>query len=225
MARSKSNLCRSCGAGLAYGTKGGLCRSCWRREQAPAEPLNPSGLCMCGCGQPAPIATQSEHKRGYRLGEPLRYIAGHMQLRTQEAYRVEDRGYSGGPCWIWQRYINDQGYGVVGHKGGTVRAHREMYEKMVRPIPEGLELDHLCRVRSCVNPDHLEPVTSAENIRRNESPTSVTVREGRCRRGHDLSGPDAVYVHTKTGKRQCKACNRLRQQKRAIVVDIEEVRM
>jgi hypothetical protein len=73
-------------------------------------------------------------------------------------YIVDESG-----CWIWQRYINRHGYGRLarGGKRGTPRqlAHRWYYERLVGPIPDGLELDHLCRNRACVNPDHLEPVT------------------------------------------------------------------
>jgi hypothetical protein len=80
---------------------------------------------------------------------------------TPVEYVEEDRGY-GTPCWIWQRGIDAAGYGRV---AGT-RAHRVFYERHVGPIPEGLTIDHLCRVRSCCNPAHLEPVTAVENVSR-----------------------------------------------------------
>ena len=74
-------------------------------------------------------------------------------------------------CWIWQLYKHQLGYGQVqwridGPPSKTYLAHRASYLLFVGPIPPGLEIDHLCRVRSCVNPDHLETVTHAENIRR-----------------------------------------------------------
>jgi hypothetical protein len=70
-------------------------------------------------------------------------------------------------CWLWQGNIHpDKGYGIMRRGGLTRRAHRFFYETLVGPVPDGLELDHLCRVRHCVNPDHLEPVTHAENLRR-----------------------------------------------------------
>jgi hypothetical protein len=205
MTRSKSKACDWCGAALAYGTRGKLCRACWCENHKPIREYNPGGLCWCGCGQPAPLAKQTNKAIGSRIGEPLRYVRGHFQVRTQERYCIEDHGYEGGPCWIWQRHINDQGYGVVGRRG---RAHRLMYEEMVGPIPEGLELDHLCRVRACVNPAHLEPVTGAENVRRGNSPSVVTARALRCQRGHDLSSVEAWYV-SPSGHRSCKECRRL----------------
>ncbi len=69
-------------------------------------------------------------------------------------------------CWRWTGSVTPQGYGMFAFSDEGKRAHRVMYELLVGPIPEGLTLDHLCRVRHCVNPEHLEPVTLAENVRR-----------------------------------------------------------
>lgn len=78
-----------------------------------------------------------------------------------QRWAVEDRGYDT-PCWVWSAARNAKGYGIV--FGGL--AHRRVYEERVGPIPLGLEPDHLCRVRACVNPSHLELVTHKENMRR-----------------------------------------------------------
>jgi hypothetical protein len=76
-----------------------------------------------------------------------------------------------------------------------------------------MHLDHLCRVRLCVNPAHLDPVTCGENIRRGESPNAQTAREGKCRRGHELAGAN-LYVVPATGSQRCRACVRLRKEER-----------
>lgn len=70
-------------------------------------------------------------------------------------------------CLVWTGYCNENGYGYfrIDHER-IYRAHRFAYQMEVGPIPDGLELDHLCRVRNCVNPEHLEPVTAVENMRR-----------------------------------------------------------
>jgi hypothetical protein len=73
------------------------------------------------------------------------------------------------PCWIWSRALDGKGYGAVWRDGRIIGAHRYVYEALMRPIPKGLQLDHLCRTPACVNPDHLEPVTQTENIRRSPS--------------------------------------------------------
>jgi hypothetical protein len=70
------------------------------------------------------------------------------------------------PCWTWSRALNDKGYGVVSRNGRLIGAHRFVYEALIEPVPEGLELDHLCFNSACVNPDHLEPVTHLVNMRR-----------------------------------------------------------
>lgn len=133
-----------------------------------------TGLCECGCGNPAPISNQNRRQRGIFKGQPVRFIRGHAvrgrvlptrrQLRESD-YRVEDRGHST-ECWIWQGFEHPRGYGLVTMNGRSVSVHRAYYREYVGPIPTGLVLDHLCRVKLCVNPDHLEAVTQTENVRR-----------------------------------------------------------
>ncbi len=89
-------------------------------------------------------------------------IPEYLAKRTIKA----DRGYSS-PCWIWQLYLTEKGYGRTGVPIlGERRVHRIAYVALKGPIPVGLTLDHLCRVKACCNPDHLEPVTDLENRRR-----------------------------------------------------------
>lgn len=108
-----------------------------------------------------------------------------------------------GDCWLWTAF-RYQGYGrlrLAGFK--TRKAHRIVYELLRGPIPEGLEPDHLCLIRSCVNPDHLEPVTRLENIRRSHTTGSGNGTKSHCPRGHEYT-PENIYLWR--GKRICRTC-------------------
>lgn len=120
------------------------------------------GYCECGCGGKTNLAVASVPKIGHVKGEPLRYIRGHNTRKSSMEYIVNTQT----GCWEWQRGKNERGYGVIRVGGRTKKAHRCYYEKYVGEIPGGMTIDHLCRNRACVNPDHLEPVTQTENVRR-----------------------------------------------------------
>jgi hypothetical protein len=118
-------------------------------------------------------------------------------------------------CWLWVGAIANTGYGTYAVSGPppsyktTVLAHRHIYLTLVGPIPDGLQLDHLCRTRCCVNPAHLEPVTQAENIRRGESPSGRHARVTHCPFGHAYEGKNIMVVRKKDGttNRRCAACH------------------
>ncbi len=115
-------------------------------------------------------------------------------------------------CWIWTAGKNNKGYGMIwdAEEGRQVLAHRASYQMMKGPIPEGLSLDHLCRNPACVNPDHLEPVTHKENLRRGNTPGSLAARTGHCKRGH------SDWRWSKDGKsRHCRTCARERNRARS----------
>lgn len=110
-----------------------------------------------------------------------------------------------GECWEFLGgYVDRRGYGKIGVGDKVHLAHRVAYTEMVGPIPEGLDLDHLCRNPPCCNPDHLEPVPHRVNVQRGRAGYAPG---DRCKHGHDLSDPANVYVHTK-GKpgRKCRPC-------------------
>lgn len=111
----------------------------------------------------------------------------------------------GDDCWEWVGARFGSGYGAINRDGHTISAHRVSYELLVGPIPDGLELDHLCRNRWCVRPDHLEPVVHVENVRR--SPLGPSART-HCPQGHPYEG-DNLYVKP-SGRRVCVTCRRAR---------------
>lgn len=129
-----------------------------------------------------------------------------MRLSISPLTRID----ASGDCWMWTGAIDRDGYG----KHSSTTAHRAVYQTLVGPIPAGMTIDHLCRVRACVNPDHLEVVTNRENIARGFGITSaghhrqplyrvptVTCKRGHAREQFTYTAPD--------GRRNCRECNRL----------------
>ena len=115
-----------------------------------------------------------------------------------------------GPCWLWQRSKTAPGYAQARIEGTVQLVHRWLYEQMVSTIPAALTLDHLCRVRHCVNPAHLEPVSRGENVLRGESPAAQANRQTRCSKGHLLTPGN--LVNTSRRQRRCLICSRQQNQ-------------
>ena len=108
-------------------------------------------------------------------------------------------------CWLWTGALGANGYGRFSWDGRDSYAHRASYERFIDFIPEGLDIDHRCRVRCCVNPQHLEAVSRQENLLRSERTfTGINARKTHCPRGHRY---DALNTRVRvTGARQCRAC-------------------
>lgn len=150
----------------------GLDKSVARRVVLRAGvPMRPRG-CPAGPQMPCAVAdcwseARGEHglcnlhrQRMRRHGDP-----SHERWPSLRE-RVEARIDRSGDCWVWTGVRSGGGYGQVWSRRGMLLVHRYVYEQLAGPIPQGLVLDHLCRNPSCCNPAHLEPVTTAENVRR-----------------------------------------------------------
>lgn len=114
-----------------------------------------------------------------------------------------------GDCWIWTGRRHSDGYGLLSVGGRqTAYAHRFVWELLVGSIPAGFQIDHLCRVHACVNPDHLEPVPPRVNMLRGVHRSARLARSGACMRGHPRT-PENNRI-TRDGRRQCVPCIRVR---------------
>ncbi len=123
-------------------------------------------------------------------------------------------------CWLWTACLFHNGYGQFNASGATAYAHRFAYEACVGPIPDSLELDHLCRVRCCVNPAHLEPVTSRENTLRGDTIPAANAAKTHCSWGHKFAGEN---VFISQGSRRCREChNRRNRERRARAIARKE---
>jgi len=122
-----------------------------------------------------------------------------LSTRIESKFRRLENG-----CWEWTSWRIKNGYGRIQLKDGPKLAHRVVYELLVGRVPPGLTLDHLCRNRLCVNPEHLQPVTMRENVLRGVGPTAINARKVNCIHGHKITGM------TKRGHRYCVTCVRAR---------------
>lgn len=109
-------------------------------------------------------------------------------------------------CWIWTGALSAGSYGSIFHEGRMQKAHRVSWRLNRGEIPDGLDLDHLCRVRRCVNPDHLEPVTRSENLLRSPLMDRYS-HKTHCVHGHEFT-PDNTRVMA-NGHRVCRSCQRI----------------
>ena len=112
-----------------------------------------------------------------------------------------------GPCWEWLGYRDKYGYGHTTFDRRKTAAHRLSYELFRGPIEAGLVIDHLCRNRACINPDHLQVVSQAENVRRGDSPMAANGRKTACVNGHAFDEANTRHVTWKgSARRKCRKC-------------------
>jgi hypothetical protein len=140
-------------------------------------------------------------------------LLAELERFMSKVYIFGDNG-----CWEWVAGRAKAGYGLF-HSGSrttsnlkTVSAHRFSYQAFVGSIPKGLTIDHLCRVRCCVNPSHLDLVTQRENVLRGESWPADQAQKTHCIHGHPFDKANTYWK--KDGTRDCRGCNRERARRR-----------
>jgi len=132
---------------------------------------------------------------------------GRGTLEQRLARFVANVIFDSSGCWIWKGLVGNEGYAAF-FAGRYHAGHRWLYEVTTSPVPRGLQLDHLCRLRRCVNPDHLEPVTPRENVLRSNGLAAINARKTHCKRGHPFDKTNTeVRLHGKG--RSCRRCVRL----------------
>lgn len=175
-----------------------------------------------GCDRPQYVSSSdlcSKHYQRMRLHGSTAPTSNHGMPDSDRLMKYVQKDASG--CWLFTGRIGTGGYGYFGqHRDGSWkprRAHRVAYELFVGPISEGLQIDHLCRVRHCVNPAHLEAVTAEVNNARSTSPSAANRVATECKRGHALEGENVQIINSGgRQKRRCKECAREARRLRAI---------
>jgi HNH endonuclease len=156
-------------------------------------------------------ACRNEGKR--RTRERNRIRSGMPAVRTQPndtAWdRIRMRLDRSGECWLWTGQTDAEGYAEVRFRGKRIKAHRAVYEHFTGPIPNGLELDHLCHTPSCLRPDHLEAVSHRENVLRGTGFAARNAGKTHCIHGHEFTPENLLTA----SYRACRQCSRERKRR------------
>jgi hypothetical protein len=154
-------------------------------------------------GADDPQCSSVAMEKGESAAKDLPKAAGDLPARFWNKVESRDDG-----CWRWTGSVSDGGYGYFWLDGRNQRAHRVAYIFLRGQVPDGLVLDHLCRVRNCVNPMHLEPVSTKENINRGVSPSALNRGIERCKHGHLFDESNTIVRSDRGDQRECRACGR-----------------
>lgn len=121
-------------------------------------------------------------------------------------------------CWMYAGQLSASGYGIVAvyhdNRSTSARAHRAMYETLVGEVPEGLELDHLCRNKACINSAHLEPVTHRENVLRSVGAPGINAAKTHCSNGHEFTEDNIYRFKRAPNTRICRMCVSISQKQK-----------
>lgn len=197
------------------------CKRCYYRlrNNGQIEKIRrPMGACdVPNCSRLRVTATlcRLHYRRLQSNGDPLvvqkrgANLAGKQDPAKRFWSHVDKDSHHG--CWVWTAGLHPGGYGNFWLDGRTINAHRYSWELANGPVPDGLHLDHICRNRACVRPDHLEPVTMQMNILRGVSPAALNARKTHCIRGHEFTEENTYRQPGNPNSRICRECVRIRQ--------------
>jgi hypothetical protein len=190
----------------------------WRRHGDPLAGRkyadNSGGCSADGCTKKARAKSLCDaHYTRLRLHGSADIILVRRGWSVEQRFDADIDRASGSSCWIWRGPLDSSGYGMiyVSH-GRFLRAHRYSYQRFVGAIPDGWDVDHLCRKPACANPAHLQAVTHAVNCLRGIGIHAQNARKTHCKHGHEFT--PANTHRTPEGFRRCRACNRDKQRRR-----------
>lgn len=156
------------------------------------------------------MSGEAKHSGGPAWMRPTRLPSVNMSRSDLARFEAKFEPEPMSGCWLWLAAVDYNGYGRFYINGSVHRAHRVAFAHFIGPIPEGLEIDHRCRQRCCVNPDHLEAVTHQQNMHRGDTVCAGLAERTHCKSGHRFTKEN---THVYKGARYCRACRRATSRK------------